>query len=456
MNNDRRPTESLCPVCLQTVSAELRTQGDVVSLCGRCPQHGEWQTPVWVGLPSIDSWCGDEAKCDHRVGTAGEDPGDCPGSCGLCDRHEQYTCTALLEVTHRCDLGCPLCFAESTSDTAEPDPSLASMERMLRELFEAQGAVNLQLSGGEPTVREDLPEIIRTARKIGFTFVQLNTNGLRLASERGYAERLRAAGLASVFLQFDGLSDETYRALRGRPLAAQKSAALDRCAEAGLAVVLVPTVVAGVNEHEVGDLVRLATRWPGVVRGVHLQPVSYFGRFTSTERPRLTLPEVLRLLETQTGSTVRVSDFLPSSCEHVRCSFRARYWVREDGALELVRSNGSCCQSVSEGAARRAVSATSRQWSRRSASQARARRGGAEGASSEDRGSQDGFDQMLDEIDKILCISGMLFQDAWSIDLERVRRCCIHVLAPDRGLVPFCLWNLTSAAGERLYPRAHI
>ncbi len=220
---------------------------------------------------------------------------------------------------------------ESTPDAAEPDPSLAQMQGMLSELFDAQGAVNLQLSGGEPTMRDDLPEIIRTARGIGFTFVQLNTNGLRLAAEAGYAEQLREAGLVSVFLQFDGLSDSTYRALRGRPLLAQKMAALERCAQAGLAVVLVPTVVPGVNDHELGDLVSLATSWPGVVRGVHLQPVSYFGRFAAGDRARLTLPELLRLLEQQTAGSVRATDFAPSCCEHVRCSFRARYWVREQG-----------------------------------------------------------------------------------------------------------------------------
>ena len=127
-----------------------------------------------------------------------------------------------------------------------------SWSKMLGELFATQGAVNLQLSGGEPTAREDLPEVIEAACKAGFTFVQLNTNGLRLAGERDYAERLRSAGLASVFLQFDGVHDETYRVLRGRPLLDVKMRAIERCAAAGLAVVLVPTLVAGVNDQEVG------------------------------------------------------------------------------------------------------------------------------------------------------------------------------------------------------------
>lgn len=295
-------------------------------------------------------------------------------------------------------------------------------------------------------MRPDLPDIVRIAREVGFDFVQLNTNGIRLGSEDGYAAELREAGLASVFLQFDGVRDSVYRTLRGRPLVAEKMAALERCAKAGLAVVLVPTVVPGVNDREMGALVQLAAKWPGVVRGVHLQPVSYFGRYASTERPRLTLPEVLRLLEDQTDGALRVRDFAPSCCEHVRCSFRARYWVSEGGTLELARSESPCCQPVAEGASRRAVSATSRQWSRRPAPQTH----------EEHQGTKDGFDRMLDDVDKILCVSGMAFQDAWNIDLKRVRRCCVHVLVPERGLVPFCLWNLTSATGARLYQRADV
>ena len=80
------------------------------------------------------------------------------------------------------------------------------------------GPFNLQISGGEPTVRDDLPELIRMGREKGFTFFQLNTNGLRLAEEPGYAEALKEAGLSCVFLQFDGVDDSVYEVLRGRAL----------------------------------------------------------------------------------------------------------------------------------------------------------------------------------------------------------------------------------------------
>lgn len=451
MAERRWPTESLCPICLSAAPAALLAEGETVVLEGRCPSHGVWQTPIWRGLPSFESWCGDNASPGTDTSRTEEEAtrngtAECPGACGLCPQHQQHTCTAVFEVTRRCDLNCPLCFAESSAVEAQADPSLEQINRMLRDLFAGQGPVNVQLSGGEPTMRDDLPEVIRLARAAGFTFVQLNTNGLRLASDPGYAEELREAGLVSVFLQFDGIGDDTYRALRGQPLATQKVRTVERCAQAGLSVILVPTVVPGVNDHEIGSLVRFAAQWPGVVRGLHLQPVSYFGRYPDGERPRLTLPEVLRALELQTDGEVRASHFAPSCCEHVRCSFRARYWVRDEGRLEAVHSEPSCCSPEPGSAARRAIAATSRQWSRRS-------RGATTDEIRGETESIDSLDRFLDAAARILTISGMLFQDAWSIDLERTRRCCVHVAVPNRGLVPFCLWNLTSQSGRRLYPR---
>ena len=458
-----RATQSLCPVCLRPASARLLADGHEVVLAGSCEDHGAWQTVVWSGPPSFSSWCGEDAAPAAR-----------------------QTCTAVLEITRQCDLGCPVCFAESPDGAGASDPTVAEVAARLSELFAAEGEVNLQLSGGEPTTRDDLPEIVAAASSAGFTFVQLNTNGLRLASQDGYAEALREAGLSSVFLQFDGVSDDTYRALRGRPLLAQKVRAVERCAEAGLAVVLVPTVAPGINDGELGALVRFAASWPGVVRGLHFQPISYFGRYPhegfpgaqGAGRPRLTLPELLRALEGQTGGEVRTEHFSPSCCEHVRCSFRARYWVRDGGALEPLRAAGGCCGSESVSApapssamsppagdaSRRAVAATSRQWSRREpeacgcGSAAGSGSGISSGVCAEPVSAPHDLSRFLDEAGRILAISGMLFQDVWSIDMERVDRCCVQVVtavgerAPE-GLVPFCLWNLTSESGERLYPR---
>jgi len=308
-------------------------------------------------------------------------------------------------------------------------------------LRRSAGPCNLQLSGGEPTTRDDLPQIIAAARSQGFGLVQLNTNGLRLGSESGYAQQLVQAGLQSVFLQFDG-PDAACRVLRGRPLLAQKLAALDACAEAGLGVVLVPTLLRGVNDHALGDILRLAVERMPTVRGVHFQPASSFGRFPGRmdESQRLTLPEVLSLLVAQSGGLLRAEDFHPPCCEHERCSFSGSF-AAQGGRLAPV-SGGGCCDGeplTADEGARRAMGSVAGQWA------AATLPGGGH--------PRDDFERFLARQgpQTRLALSCMAFQDAWTLDLERVRGCCIHTLAPDGRLIPFCLYNLTASNGDPLY-----
>ena len=195
----------------------------------------------------------------------------CPFDCGLCAAHEQLPCSVLLEVTDRCNLHCAICFADSGGRQTK-DPTLQDISRLLERAMRAVGPCNLQLSGGEPTLREDLPEIVEVATRVGYSFIQVNTNGLRLASDEDYGRRLRAAGLSSVFLQFDGVDDGINLTLRGRALLGEKLKAIRMCGETGLGVVLVPTLVRGVNTDSVGTIVRQALQLAPVVRGIHFQP----------------------------------------------------------------------------------------------------------------------------------------------------------------------------------------
>ena len=154
-----------------------------------------------------------------------------------------------------------------------------TIEGWYRRLLDTAPGCNVQLSGGEPTVRGDLPEVIARGRDLGLRFFQLNTNGIRLATEGGYAESLAEAGLNTVFLQFDGADDDVHRALRGRRLAAAKEQTIERCAAAGIGVVLVPTVVRGVNLHRLGEVLDFALERLPTVRGIHLQPLALLGRY---------------------------------------------------------------------------------------------------------------------------------------------------------------------------------
>jgi uncharacterized radical SAM superfamily Fe-S cluster-containing enzyme len=442
-------TESVCPVCLRRLPARRVIEGDDVYLVKQCPDHGRFRTIVWRGVDSYRRW--GERGSRAAPPPVCETPATrgCPYDCGLCPEHRQHSCCVLLEVTQRCNLRCPVCFASAVAN--EADPTLAEIDVWLDLLRKHASPVNIQLSGGEPTVRDDLPEVVRRVRAKGFDFVQLNSNGVRLAKEPGYASLLADAGLDCVFLQFDGVSDEVHLRIRGARLAALKEAAIERCGAAGLGVVLVPTLVPGVNVGEIGAIIDFAARRAPCVRAVHFQPISYFGRYPAApaDRDRITLPEVMNEIERQTGGTVRTADFSPASAENAYCSFSGKFLVGADSGLRpATPAAGACCTSAcgcgapSPGDdAQRARRVVALQWAGES-------KRTTAGADATDVAS---FDAFLAQRGHGFSISGMAFQDAWTLDLERLRECFIHVVSPDRRVVPFCAYNLTSVSGDALY-----
>ena len=165
----------------------------------------------------------------------------------------------------------------------------------------------LQLSGGEPTVRDDLPEIVAYAKQVGCKYVQLNSNGLRLAEDEAFVKRLADAGLSFVFMQFDGVDDAVYEKLRRRPMLEVKKRAIEQCGRYGIGVTLVPVLVPGVNTEQIGDIIRFAIQRSPYVRGVHFQPVSYFGRIPElpADDDRYTLDELLEAVVSQSGGLIK-------------------------------------------------------------------------------------------------------------------------------------------------------
>lgn len=448
-------TESVCPVCLNRIPAERVASGERVDLVKTCPDHGTFRAVVWNGRPALDAWQRPKTPAIlHPV--FHETQRGCPFDCGLCRGHRQRSCTVLLEVTRRCNLRCAVCFAGSHPQDV-PDPDLSEIRNWYRTAWNLAPGSNIQLSGGEPTVREDLPEIVAAGREAGFGFVQLNTNGIRLAGDGGYVRALKDAGLASVFLQFDGTDDAIHLKLRGRPLADVKRRAIEACSDHGIGVVLVPTLVPGVNTDRIGSLLQMAVSWSPGVRGVHFQPVSYFGRYPHPidGSARITLPELMAAIERQSAGTFQAADFRPPGCENAWCSFHADYIVWPDGrvqAMHPVRPFPGCCAPIpAEEGARRAMAHVSRQWA------APDRTPAVEGTDEAGRPPASGPMRLDDFLDRarthVFTVSAMAFQDAWTLDLERLRECCIHVLDPIRGLVPFCAFNLTAADGRALYRR---
>jgi len=444
-------TESVCPECLSRIAAQRVMRGEDVYLEKRCPEHGFFQTVIWRGNPALESWVRPKTPAYPRNALTSVDQG-CPFDCGLCPEHRQQTCHVLLEVTQRCDLGCPICYAASGIE-APADPSLPTIAGWYRRILETGGPFNVQLSGGEPALRHDLAEIIALGRSLGFTFFQLNTNGLRLAMQPEYLHALKDAGLSTVFLQFDGTNDPIYLELRGRPLLELKQQAIENCARLGIGVILVPTLAPGVNVQDIGNIIRFALRYAPVVRGVHFQPISYFGRYPSYrgDESRLTIPEIIRTLASLTDGLVREENFRPPGCENALCSFHANFVILPDGYLLPMTQHqaGSGCGCQPEDGAQGAALArkfVAQQWVARDPSQSSLQLPLIQGPS-------------LGEWELILArarthtfyISGMAFQDAWNLDLERLRDCCIHVVSPQGYLVPFCAYNLTDRSGRALY-----
>ena len=431
---------SVCPVCLQPVRAQKRAEADGIYLDKSCREHGSFSTLIWDGdLTSYLRWGGENTVYDPPVEPK-EAVQPCPYNCGLCEMHLRKGCCALLELTARCNLRCPVCFADAGEE--KRDPSLEELARQYDYLMAHGGPFNIQLSGGEPTMRDDLPAIIRLGREKGFSFFQLNTNGLRLAREEGYAASLKEAGLNTVFLQFDGFREETWRSLRGELLLEEKKRAIAACAEAGLGVMLVPVIARGVNEDEIGALLRFGLEQMPAVRGVHFQPLSYFGR-CSLEHPArpVTIPEMLRRIEEQTDGMMKAADFSGGGAESPYCSFHASYRLQPDGSLRCLPKRaggeGCCCSSD---ASRLSVA---QQWS--------AEQDFAEDGELSETSALDAF--LRETHARTFAVSGMLFQDAWNVEIDRLRRCHILEVANDHNMVPFCAYNLTSIGGEALYRR---
>ena len=433
-------TSSVCPVCLARIPA-VKTVGEDgnIYLEKKCWEHGSFKTLIWEGdLESYIGWAAGDSNAPVTPVRAREAERGCPNDCGLCQNHERDGCCVLLELTNRCNLSCPVCFASAGEQTPH-DLSVEEIGKQYDLLMEHGGPFNIQLSGGEPTMREDLDKIIALGKKKGFTFFQLNTNGVRIAEEVGYAEHLAKAGVSVVFLQFDGLDDEIYQTLRGAALAETKLRAIENCKAAGLPVVLVPTVAPGVNDHALGDILRFALAHAPHVRGVHIQPISYFGR-CGLEAPekRLTIPAVLRRIEEQTEGLMKASDFGGGGAESPYCSFHASYLRKPDGSLKALPRRRSQCCCVKSSDARDFVS---QQWSGKASC--------CDGDS--DTASLDAFLQKT--VENTFTVSGMVFQDAYNLDLDRLRRCYICEVDTQKGMIPFCAYNLTDINGKALYRR---
>lgn len=445
-------TRSICPDCKRVVDAQILLRDGRVYMRKRCPEHGWMEV-----LISSDAQYYVEAQKFNRPGSiprqfSTEVKDGCPLDCGLCPEHKQHICLALVEVNTGCNLACPTCFANAGRGFSL---TMEEVERMLDRFVELEGRPEVvQFSGGEPTIHPQIIPMLRLAQEKGIRHVMLNTNGVRIARDDRFLEEL-AEVRPFIYLQFDGLEDRTYRILRGQDLVETKLRALDRLAQADLDVVLVPAVERGVNEHEIGAVIKFGLDHPAV-RGVNFQPVTHVGRHPSFDPlDRVTVPEVLQAAITQTNGLFQAGDFVPVPCCFPTCSSITYAYVDDgvvtplprvlnvDEYLDYITNRAFPDASLD---VRRALEGL---WSASSVP-------GSETATSQF--SCAGCD-FLGEIDlqhlkkHIFMVRIQAFLDAYSMDIKQLMKCCVGVLVPDGRLIPFCAYN---TVGYREQVRAQL
>jgi hypothetical protein len=424
-------TQSFCPVCLEVLPARVLDTDRGAVMEKSCAEHGPFSAVLSPDVDLYERLSRGEGKVSGPwTPNVGTDRG-CPHHCGLCPEHEQHTCVAILEITSRCDLECPVCLASSFPRGRDLEREV--IERALRGLLASQGQVaSLQISGGEPTQHEDLIEIIRYAASLGFHKVEMYSNGVALAADPHLAGRLRDAGLTCLYLQMDGLESEVSLCLRGRDLVREKARAMENCTKADLQVVLSATVVPGLNDHALWELIRFGVEEK--LTGVNFQPLTLSGRVPShmaRGSERFTVAHFLRGIEEQSGGRILARDLVPIPCPDQRCALLSYALIHRGELIPLTRLLGE--DALLE------QTAGLNDWETLIRQTAWAAPGsGCSGMSGE----------LPKEIGELLSSSDFFsigfhgMMDAYDFDVARVRRCCVHELTPEGKLIPFCLYNI--------------
>jgi uncharacterized radical SAM superfamily Fe-S cluster-containing enzyme len=448
-------TRSLCPDCRRLVDAKIIVRGDRVYFRKKCPEHGTFEDFVCSDVSYYDRHeFSQPARMPKAFGTR-SDKG-CPYDCGLCPEHEQHTCIGLIEVTSNCNLKCPMCFAESGPGGQHID--FATYTRMVDRYVHLEGVADvLQLSGGEPTLHPDIFRMVRYAYEQPIHAVMINTNGIRLAHDPALVEELATMrDRLEIYLQFDGLEERTYAALRGEELGETKLAALERLREHDLRCTLVCTVDHNTNLHEVGRVLRFGLERT-IVRGVSYQLATYCGRHLAPRdlERRATMPDLVKELVAQTGRLVEETDFYPLPCAHPNCHMMAYLYrggdkpVPINRIIDVRKHMDLIANSVIYTPAR------ARQLVSKYLEGARACGCGPNGCGPADPSLDEFVVKALAEKlngKEVFRVTLTAFLDVHNFDTRRVMKCCLAHILPSGHVVPFCAYNTLYRDGHLTLP----
>lgn len=427
-------TNALCHHCLQKVEAKVIFQNDKVYLQKFCPEHKVQKVLI---ATDVDFYLQSRnilkpGQMPYAFNTPMEK--GCPFDCGLCPDHEQHSCLTLIEITDACNLSCPVCYAASAPGRRHRslEQVIAMLDRVVANEREPDV---VQISGGEPTIHPDFFAILDAARERPIRHLMVNTNGVRIARDRAFAERL--AGYMpgfEVYLQFDSLQDSAIAQLRGESLLQTRLKALAVLNELNISTTLVVTLVKGLNDHEMGAIIDFALQQPAV-RGVTFQPVQQAGRLESFDpaTDRLTLTEVRQQILAQ-HDLFAPEDIQPVPC-HPDCIAMA-YALKLNGQVTPLTQLVDPEQKGNTIRYESALQLFSTSHSPQSAATLLC---------------------CLPEIpvpanlsyNNLFRVIIMRFMDAWDLDVRSVKKSCVHIVSPDaRKIIPFDTYNLLYREAE--------
>ncbi|GAA3732094.1 radical SAM protein [Salinactinospora qingdaonensis] len=451
-------TKSVCPVCKVVVDAQVNIRDNKVYLRKRCREHGWFEALVYGDAQTYT-----ESARFNKPGTLPlsfqtEVKDGCPSDCGLCPEHKQHACLGIIEVNTGCNLDCPICFADSGHQPDGYSITHSQCEHMLDTFVEAEGEPEVVMfSGGEPTIHKHILDFVDLAQQRPIKVVNLNTNGIRLASDRRFVRALgerngRNGTSVNVYLQFDGFDRDTHLEIRGRDLRDHKRRALDNCAEEGVTVTLVAAIECGLNEHEVGDIVRFGVEHPAV-RSVSFQPVTHSGRHVAFDPlTRLTNSDVIELVNAQCPDWFRPGDFVPVPCCFPTCRSISYLLVDRkphrtdvvpiprlvniDDHLDYVSN-----RVMPDPALR---SALEKLWSASAFMGTPATMESLETAAAAAECEACGIElpESAKELgERAFMIVVQDFQDPYTLNVKQLMKCCVEEITPDGRIIPFCAYN---------------
>lgn len=485
-----KTTRSLCPECTQLIDARIFEENGRVVMEKTCPDHGEFRDIVFSDARmylKMEEWSFGDSR--GLMNPAVGDAATCPTDCGLCNLHTSHTGLANVDLTNRCNLTCPVCFANANAAGYLYEPDVAQVRRMLQALRDQKPVACriVQFSGGEPTIHPNFVQILRMASDMGFSHTQVATNGIKF-TDLDFAYQCKEAGLHTLYLQFDGVCDDVYRRTRGESLWEKKLQCIENVRKAGLKIVFVPTIVKGLNDHEIGNIVRTAIDNIDCTSGISFQPVAFTGRIARSEleAKRFTLADFAHAMQAQTGLADAYEDWFPLSCVtpfsklisalrgemtthlscHPHCSIGTYFFVdRNKKATPVTRfiDVGPMLKEMDQ-LARKAAPKKIKFFSKLSAwntlrkffHEDKAPEGltfnlflqTLQGMTDKRYGRGDkekeGFTY------RTLMVAGMHFMDAYNYDVERVKRCVIHYAAPNGLIYPFCAYNSGPVFRDRI------